>query len=188
MKKLLLTISIIGLLFSVTQAQENEKSTDKTEKGVYLKLKKDAHPDIYIDGKKYDYEILDIIDQDKIESIEVVKKEPALKKYNAPNGVILITTKKKAETKLESPSVTIKDHGKRDSTEFRIKGNKLDNTDPVVVIDGVKTDVVTLKTISPDDIKEMEVRKDEQSKKEYNTESGVIIITTKKGDFTIKTK
>ena len=43
-------------------------------------------------GKKFDFSI-DLIDQSKIESINILKSEEAKALYNTSNGVILITTK-----------------------------------------------------------------------------------------------
>jgi hypothetical protein len=52
-------------------------------------------PMIILDGVVTTKDILDKLDPNDIESMNVVKGEKALKKYNAPNGVIIITSKKK---------------------------------------------------------------------------------------------
>lgn len=184
MKKLFFTISIISLLFSAVQAQQSGKKTDETEKGVFLKLQENARPDVYVDGVKYPKDIIDIIDQNKIGSIQVLKTEADKKEYDAPNGVILITTKQYPKTMFESSTVVIKDYGKKDSTYIKIRAVEgIDPVKPVILIDGVQVDEKTLKKMSPDIIKEMRVEKNEKVKKKYNTESGVIFITTKTGDF-----
>ncbi len=76
---------------------------------VFVGLKDSLNPDIYIDGIKYDHKIVDLIDPDKIQSINVLKGEAAIKEYNAPNGVILITSKKE-------------DKNNEIGTQIRVKG------------------------------------------------------------------
>ena len=51
-------------------------------------------PKVIIDGKVSDQKALKKLIPEDIEKMEVVKGEEAIKKYNAPNGVIIITTKK----------------------------------------------------------------------------------------------
>ena len=50
---------------------------------------------IIIDGKVASDKAITNLTSDEIESMKVLKDEKAIKKYNAPNGVIIITTKKK---------------------------------------------------------------------------------------------
>ena len=52
-------------------------------------------PVVILDGKIVSQEVMDKLSPDSIKSINVVKGEKALKEYNAPNGVIIITSKKK---------------------------------------------------------------------------------------------
>jgi hypothetical protein len=52
-------------------------------------------PMIIIDGEITTQEVLGNLLPENIESVDVVKGEKALKEYNAPNGVIIITKKKK---------------------------------------------------------------------------------------------
>jgi TonB-linked SusC/RagA family outer membrane protein len=66
---------------------------------------------------------------------------------------------------------------------FRIRGTgTINNSDPLLVIDGVPTDV-PLNTLSPDDIASIEILKDASSAAIYGSRgaNGVVIITTKKG-------
>ena len=111
---------------------------------------------------------MDLIDQNKIASVFVVKGEQALKKYNAPNGVILIKTKE-----LEATGIS--------NLKIEKKNNTVtDKNAPMVIVDGKVTDRKTLDTISPNTIKKMEVLKGEKAIEKYNSPNGVIIITTKK--------
>lgn len=140
-----------------------ESKTDGKKEVLTVKIKDGKQPDVYIDGKKYDPEILELIDQDKIESISVIKEEQALKEYNAPNGVILIKTKKD-----EISTIVI--------NEKRNPGKG----DPKILIDDEVADQETLKKLSPDEIHSISVIKDEKAIKEYNAPNGVILVTTKK--------
>ncbi|MFM2327211.1 MAG: hypothetical protein RIR31_1413, partial [Bacteroidota bacterium] len=66
---------------------------------------------------------------------------------------------------------------------FRIRGiGTINNSDPLLVIDGVPTDV-PLNTLSPDDIASIEVLKDASASAIYGSRgaNGVVIITTKRG-------
>lgn len=163
MKKILLLCFLIGITV-ILQAQvvKVESKNDNKKEKIIIKVKEGKQPDVYIDGKKYDPEILEILDQDKIESISVIKEEKALKEYNAPNGVILIKTKK------EEFKYTLKD-------DVEING-----TNPKILIDGEISNQNSLEKISPDDIHSINVVKGEKAIKEYNAPNGVILVTTKK--------
>lgn len=66
---------------------------------------------------------------------------------------------------------------------FRIRGiGTINNSDPLLVIDGVPTDV-PLNTLSPDDIASIEVLKDASAAAIYGSRgaNGVVLITTKRG-------
>jgi len=131
-----------------------------------VELKDAPRPDIYIDGVKYSYDIFDLLDQSKIESVEVVKGEGAVRDYDAPNGVILIKTKKAAKQ-----PVTI--------TERGIEMAAGDN-DPVLIIDGKVANRDKLAKLSPEDIETIEVVKGQKAIDEYQAPNGVVIIKTRK--------
>ncbi len=60
----------------------------------------DEDPMIFINGKEVaDRDTLNRMSPDDIESIAILKGEPALEEFNAPNGVILVTTKKRGKRK-----------------------------------------------------------------------------------------
>ena len=66
---------------------------------------------------------------------------------------------------------------------FRIRGTgTINNSDPLLVIDGVPTDI-PLNTLSPDDIASIEILKDASASAIYGSRgaNGVVIITTKRG-------
>ncbi len=167
MKKVLFATIIMLFSFSVIQAQETEekKSDNHKKEKIFVKLKDDVKPDIYVDGKKFDFP-MELLDQSKIASIFVVKGEQALKKYNSSNGVILIKTKKTSDINV---------------SEIKIKSND-NNTGkdkPKIIIDGKIVSKNNLDALKPDQIEKMEVIKGEQAIKKYNSPGGVIIITTK---------
>ena len=159
MKKLVVVVGILLTSFFGAYAQDTS---------IKLKVKQGSNPVIYIDGKKYDYAILKLLDQNKIASIDVIKDASALKEYNAKNGVILITTKEnaKSESFIASPRVKLKgvENGK----------------EPVIIINGKVFDG-SLSTIDPENIETINVIKDGNALKEYNAPNGVIIIKTKDG-------
>lgn len=167
MKKLLLTVCTILFAVSIIQAQATEEKRDVNQKNekIQFVIKGEAKPDIYVDGKKFDFD-LNLLDKDKIESISVIKDEQALKEYNAPNGVVIIKTKKKTEIS----KVKIKALG------TSIDGDK----SPMVIIDGKVSDKENLEKLSPEAIDNIKVVKDELAMEKYNAPNGVIIITTKK--------
>lgn len=71
-----------------------------------------------------------------------------------------------------------------DGAKIRIRGiGTLNTTDPVIVVDGVVTNVANLNNINPDDIASMSVLKDAASAAIYGSRAanGVILITTKQG-------
>ena len=95
MKKIILTTWAVILFMTIAQAQTNKVDKDGHSKKskLHVEIKESANPDVYVDGKKFDFPI-ELLDKDQIESVKVIKDEEALKKYNAKYGVILITTKK----------------------------------------------------------------------------------------------
>ena len=69
--------------FSYVKAGEHLKEMDNKN-----------YPKVIIDGKVADKEALEKLSPSSIDKMEVIKGERAIKKYNAPNGVIIITPKK----------------------------------------------------------------------------------------------
>lgn len=170
MKKLLLTACAVFLVVSIIQAQETEeiKGNNQKQEKLFVKVKDDAKPDIYVDGKKFDFP-LDLLDPKKIESLSVIKDEQAIKEYSAPNGVLLIKTKKKIES---------------NNSKIKIRGTKsmVSEKAPMIIIDGeVIPDKEILEKLSPDDVESIKIVKDEQAMEKYNAPNGVVIVTTKKG-------
>ncbi len=143
---------------SLTQISAQNKVISDPEKQVT--------PDVYIDNKKYDHDIIELLDVSKIKSLDVIKGEEALKKYNAPNGVILIKSKKE-----EEQIVTI--------DEAEIKITDTDNG-PMIIKDGEIHEKSALNKLSPEQIESINVVKGQKAIDDYNAPNGVIIIKTKK--------
>lgn len=72
------------------------------------------------------------------------------------------------------------------NVSIRVRGTgTINNSDPLLVIDGVPTDI-PLNTISPDDIASIEILKDASAAAIYGSRgaNGVVIVSTKKGSST----
>ncbi len=179
MKKLILIIFILCLITSSNQAQEQNKPVKivKKDNGIVVSIKDTKDATIYIDGKKYDNEILKIIDVNKIESIEIFKGEEAMSAYGV-DKVFLIHTKKSEEINIE------KAHKKKNAVKLSIRDLNTDGNDssknPVFIIDGKTSDQHMLKELNPDEIHSISVVKGEKAVKEYNAPNGAVIVTTKK--------
>ena len=161
MKNLLLLVLVTLLPFSALMAQGTHIKTKEDAKlEITINESKDA--DVYIDGKKYDHSIIDLLDTDKIASIDVLKGERALSEYNAPNGVIIIKTKAKSN-----------------QIKIRDSSGKLDGAEPLIIIDGVTAGKGDMEKMDPSEIYSISVLKGEEALKKYKEKDGVIIITTK---------
>lgn len=152
MNKIAVLLIIIMCGFEMP-AQEVEKK----EKSLQIKLKDARELVVYIDGKQYDADIVDLLDPDKIESVNVIKGEEARKKYNAPDGVILITSKKNTDN-LEA---------------------KTDADYPMIILDGKVSRREELAKLDPNQIESIEVIKGEKAVEQYKAPNGVIVIKTK---------
>ena len=164
MKKIVFAVIMILCSLSVLQAQKKEEKKGDKE-NLLVKLQEGAKPKIIVDGKVFDFP-MELIDQTKVASMMVVKKQEALKKYDAPDGVILIKTK-------FSESI---DLSNKVTDENRIGGKN----GPKVIIDGKVSNQQAVEKLTPNLIEKMEVIKGENAIKKYNAPNGVIIITTKK--------
>ena len=159
MKKILLLSCIFFLLTSILLAQEK----------LELKIKDGPKPMLYIDGVKYDHAILDLLDQNKIASITILKDEKSLKEYNAPHGVILVTTKDGSKNLIEI-----------NDSEIRIR--KVDK-EPVIIVNGKVSNSDAVSKMSADDIESIDVIKGKAAIEKYDAPNGAVIITMKeKGD------
>lgn len=175
MKHIFLTVCIIFLSISVSQAQEtkNNKEKNQYQESLHIIVKDNVKPDIYINGKKIDFEIFKLLDAAKIESMDVIKNEKALKEYNAPNGVILIKTKKETDS-----SMTIR--GSNSINTYKTSGS------PKIIIDGKESSKENLEKLSPDDIDNIKIIKGKEAMEKYNSEPGVIIVKSNKEKIQIK--
>jgi hypothetical protein len=165
MKRLLFTVLVMFLSVSALQAQK-EEAKKYTKDNIYVKIKEGTNPIIYVDGKIFDFP-MELLDQTKIASVMVVKKQEALKKYNAPDGVILIQTK-------GNSSYVFSDEKIRSNLNVGAK------KEPKIIIDGKVADKKMLDELSPESIDKMEVIKGDKAAEKYDAPNGVIIITTKK--------
>lgn len=175
MKRLYTIFIPLCLITALTMAQKAEKeldSKDKIQKTI-VEVKEGENPDIYIDGKKYDRHILELLDPERIESVSVIKGEKAKEAYDAA-AVILVKTKFKTDLKPRKDEM-----GVNENEGFYIR-SYVGSPRPVIVIDGKIVDQETLSMIDPDSIQSISVIKDGVALKKYGTRSGVILIKTKK--------
>ena len=164
MKNIIATAFAIILSVSSIQAQKTENSKDEK---FYIKIKEEAKPDIYVDGKKFDFPV-GMIDTNAIESVTVLKNQVALKKYNSKNGVVLIVTKKNI---LKGNEIQLNETKRNAEKETAM-----------IIINGKNSSKEELDKLSPDEIIDIEILKDKKKTlKNYKTSIPVIIISTKKG-------
>ncbi|XOV93096.1 MAG: hypothetical protein ACFHWX_00005 [Bacteroidota bacterium] len=174
MKKIIFIINLC--FFSTSMVWAQNQDIEKIEKQLGIYFKESVQPVIYVDGKKYPNEFFDLIDSDKIKSVVVMKDSVALKKYNAPNGVVWITTKETGTEMEVVKNETIKTEDKK----IVIK-NEINSLYPLIIIDGTVATPEFLKSVSREDIATIEVIKGESAAaKGYDAPNGVVIIKTKK--------
>lgn len=166
MKKIITTVLLIVSILLTNGQEKTEASRLKLE----LKDNKTIK-NVYVDGKKFDFP-LELIDENVIESVIVLKKPQMIIEYNlsnntsyeSMNSLLLITTKKKEKkTKI----------GESDDSVNR------EQIQPKIIIDGKKSNKATLDKLQPEQIKSITVLKGE-SAKNFNAPNGVILVTTKK--------
>ena len=170
MKKYILTLCSIAFICTLGYTQ-NDKPEKKDP--LDIKMHEESKADVYIDGIKYDPAVLDLIDTDKIATINVIKGEKALEVYNAPNGVIVIVSKENQDSEIEISG----------ETKIKIKSGKNKDKDkdkqPLIIIDGKVSSKKILKKLSPDSIESINVIKGEKALEKYDAPHGVIEVTTK---------
>jgi hypothetical protein len=125
-------------------------------------------PVIILDGNEVDREKLSKFSPDLISSISVLKEKSAISVYGdkGKDGVILITSKKKAENEAGDKAESTADND----------GPK----NPLIIIDDMITDRTTLKGIDPNMIESISVLKN-QTKYGEKGKDGVIIVKLKPG-------
>jgi len=138
-----------------------------TVPGASLKLNSKLPSNVLyvVDGKIISKGEINTINQNDIQSINILKNENAVKLYGekGKNGVVIINTKNKASTAV-------------------VYLDKIDSTKgPIYYVDGKKASKDILKTISPNSIESISVLKDESATKKYGDmgKNGVIEITLK---------
>ena len=166
MKNLLLTACALLLSVTIATAQEKKEETHKKE-DIQVVIKDGAKPDIYVDGKKFDFSI-ELLDKDKIATVNILKGDEALKKYNAKNGVVIISTKEETMVDID-----------KNKSKIKIKSGD-PSKKPVIIIDGLPAKKADLKKLSPDDIETINVVKGKKAIEGYNAPNGAVIVITKK--------
>lgn len=166
---------IVGLIvvFGVSITVSSVSAKEKEQVSVRVKSSDKEKPDLYIDGKKYDHDILRLLDKDLIESIEVIKDKAAEEQYGSKNDVILI------KSKSESSSIEVTASGSK-GVKIRRSGSEKSSS-PVVMIDGKKSTQAALESLDPDTIESINVFKGESALAIDSTAvDGLIQISLKK--------
>jgi hypothetical protein len=128
--------------------------------------------ELYIDGIKCDLSIMDLLDPQKIVSVEVIKNELAEKNYNTSEDVILITSINNKDYKAV---INTEDY----DVDIKVKGGKK-GKEPVIIIDAIVVKKSRLNKLDPNEIETINVIKGDEAIKKYNAPNGVIVVTTKK--------
>ena len=173
MRNILIASMIFGLSVTALLAQKDKPTKAEKKPKLSVLVNEGEKPDVYIDGKKYDSSIVDLLDSDKISSVDVVKGEKALEKYNATNGVILITSKKAYEEALIDPDA-LKD------SEVKVRNKTDSSLEPMIIIDDVIVVRDSIEKLSSDQIESIEVIKGEEAMEKHNAPYGVIKVKTKR--------
>ena len=169
MKRIAISLLAVIALGLCSNAQEEKKETKiDRNKETFVRVKPDKNVIIIINDKKYDSEILDLIDPNKIEKIDVIKGENARALYNEEN--VIIITPKSVKKEKEKNKIVIRETG----TEFS------DDNPPLILIDGIESTKEDFDKLSPYNIISVSIIKGEEAEKKYNSENGVILIKTKK--------
>ena len=135
-----------------------------------------------LDGKEVDVQEIEKIEPDQIASINVLKGEPAVKRYGekARGGVIHITTRRAPAR----PGTTISPKSPADSNAAPAKWK---TGDPIIYIDGKKGKI---EDVDKEDIAAVNVFKGQEALKRFGPEAkaGVVEIITKSSAKTERKK
>ena len=152
-----------------------KKSTDKSDKDLLVlrgaNISAKDKPLYIIDGVVKDSTEAISISPESVESITVIKDAAASALYGerARNGVISITLRK---DKQEQNKKNV----------LRIKTGANGANEPLLVVDGVIEENVTMKSINPESIQSLNILKNEVAVKKYGdkAKNGVIEVTLKR--------
>lgn len=141
------------------------------------------NPLFVLDGEVIDKKELDAVDQDRIESVTIVRDKEVMVKYGerAKNGVVFITTKTGSSTgklqgKVTGLFVRQDSVGKAKTAVAKYPANIL------YVVDGKRISSEDMKNMDPNNIESIHVIKDGPARTKYGEEgeNGVIEVITKK--------
>lgn len=145
---------------------------------------------IYVDGQRYDKEMLNELDPKGLEKIEILKDAASLKQYGAKDGVIVITTNWKTRQDTPKPNavsiVTIANGDEvtvYDRFNMKVPGYpavQFTENSPVLIINGVQKNNprLILESMNLSKIKDIKVLNDKDVEAK-GTPISKVIITTK---------
>ncbi len=175
-----------GVIIITTKKLKNGiEFTGKADAGVRI-IENDKKPLYIIDGIQATSEKMKELKPDEIESISVLKNDQgtvAMYGEKAKDGVILITTKKEPNVKVEGvQGKVVGVNSEAKESIFSLRGVSEDKK-PLIVIDGiVKGKDFELNSVTPAEIESISVLKNKSAVNLYGKdgENGVIVITKKK--------
>ena len=147
-------------------------------------------PLFILDGKEISIEEFNRLNPNCVEDLKIIKGEEAVNKYGekAANGVLVITAKKDNAEKVQVTGFTVI-KGKGDVTtepianvDLAVKAVNQGNV--LVILDGIEISEEKFKSLDPNSVEKLELRKGETMKRLYGEKAanGVLFITSKKAN------
>ena len=148
-------------------------------------------PLFILNGKEISIKEFNRLNPNCVEDLKIIKGEEAVNKYGekAANGVLVITAKKDNAEKVQVTGFTTVIRGKRDVTtepianvDLAVKAVNQGNV--LVILDGIEISEEKFKSLDPNSIEKLELRKGETMKMLYGEKAanGVLFITSVKAN------
>ncbi len=150
-------------------------------------------PLFILDGKEISIEEFNGLNPNCVEGLKLIKGEEAVNKYGekAANGVLFITSVNANQEKVQVTGFTTIRKGKGDVTtepianlDLAVKAvnlNAVNQGNLLLILDGIEISEEKLKSLDPNSIEKLELRKGEIMKRLYGEKAadGVLVITSK---------
>ena len=148
-------------------------------------------PLFILDGKEISIEEFNGLNPNCVEDLKLIKGEAAVNKYGekAANGVLVITSKKDTPqevvvsgfTVVRKGDVTTEPIANLDLAVKAVNLNAVNQGNLLLILDGIEISEEKLKSLDPNSIEKLELRKGETMKMLYGEKAadGVLVITSK---------
>lgn len=158
------TIKIVNLIGKTLEVKLNFELQENPNKDKAL---------FFIDDEEVPEKVVELLDTDRIQSMNVLKGEDAIAKYGdrASGGVIEISAKEKSQ---EASNIIIKGNGGKNSPLFIVNGTEMND----------------ISNINKNEIASIEVLKDKNATDVYGSKgkNGVVIVSLKGDELSSGTK